>query len=54
VILSILVLIGATAFLGGVGLLAAFFVDVFLIIAAFLYLGILGFIGGAVAGTIRK
>ncbi len=53
VISAILILIGATALLGGVGLLAGFFVGTLLVISVFLYLGILAFIGGAIAGAMR-
>ena len=54
IVLSVMILIGASFFLGGVGFLVGLGTGLVLIAAAFLYTGVLGLIGGAIAGAIRS
>ncbi|MDI6718683.1 MAG: DUF5518 domain-containing protein [Methanomicrobiales archaeon] len=53
IIVVLLVLVGSTVLLGGVGFFTALFVGILLMVVLFLVHGILAFIGGAIAGALR-
>ena len=53
IVVVILVLVGGTLLLGGLGFFTALFVGLLLMVVLFLVHGILAFIGGAIAGALR-
>ncbi len=53
IIVVLIALVGGTALLGGLGFFTALFVGLMLMVVLFLAHGILGFIGGGIAGTLR-
>jgi hypothetical protein len=53
IVVVILVLVGGTLYLGGLGFFTALFVGLLLMVVLFLVHGILSFIGGAIAGAVK-
>ena len=54
IVISLLTLIGGTVLLGAFGFIAGLGTSLVIIVAAFVYQGLLSLIGGAIAGAIRR
>ncbi len=53
IVIAVILIVFGTALLGGIGFLAGLGTSIVVIISTFLYFGILGLIGGAIAGAVR-
>lgn len=54
IIVAVLLLIGGTVLLGAFGFIAGLGTSLVIVVAAFVYQGLLSLIGGAIAGAVRR
>lgn len=54
IVMAVLILLGATFLLGALGFITGLGTSLVIIVAAFVYQGVLSWVGGLIAGAIRR